>query len=90
MLGNSLAIRITRAMANIARLHKGSHVSIEATEQGISIKPLIKKPYLRFSEAELLADIPCGNSSKELLPIHSTRIKGSKDQGASQLDFVSN
>jgi len=71
MWGNSLAIRITSAMANVAHLQKGSHVSIEATEEGISIKPLTKKPCLLFSEAELLADLPGENLAKELLPNHS-------------------
>jgi len=67
MWGNSLAIRITSAMANAAHLHKGSEVSIEASEEGIYIIPLHKKSRLKFSEAELLADISVENSGKELL-----------------------
>ncbi len=67
MWGNSLAIRITSAMANAARLHKGSEVSIEANEEGISIKPLNQKARLQFSEAELLADLSVENSGAELL-----------------------
>jgi len=67
MWGNSLAIRITSAMANAAHLHKGSEVSIEANEEGINIKPLHKKARLKFSEAELLADLSVENSGSELL-----------------------
>jgi antitoxin MazE len=62
MWGNSLAIRITSAMANTAHLHKGSEVEIEATEEGIMIKPLHKKISLKFSEADLLADLCAENS----------------------------
>lgn len=67
MWGNSLAIRITSAMANAAHLHKGSEVYIEANEEGINIKPLYKKPNLKFSEKELLADLSRENSNEELL-----------------------
>lgn len=67
MWGNSLAIRITSAMANAANLHKGSQVSIEATEDGINIKPLIKKSNLKYSESELLADLNEENSNGDLL-----------------------
>ena len=67
MWGNSLAIRITSAMANAAHLHKGSEVSIESNEEGINIKPLHKKPFLKFTEAELLADLSVENSGSELL-----------------------
>lgn len=67
MWGNSLAIRITSAMANAAHLHKGSEVSIEASEEGINIIPLHKKAHLKFSEAELLADLSVENSGEELL-----------------------
>ncbi len=70
MWGNSLAIRITSAMANAAHLHKGSEVSIEASEEGIYIIPLHKKSRLKFSEAELLADISVENSGKELLAVN--------------------
>lgn len=69
MWGNSLAIRISSAMANAAHIHKGSQVFVEANEEGISIKPLNKKKCLQFSEAELLADL-CGESLNELLPTH--------------------
>lgn len=73
MWGNSLAIRITSAMANIAHLHKGSEVSIEANEEGISIKPLKQKARLQFSEAQLLADLSVENSGAELL---ASNLKG--------------
>jgi len=67
MWGNSLAVRITSAMANAAHLHKGSEISIEVGENGINIKPLHKKMYLKFTEAELLADLSVESSGKELL-----------------------
>jgi antitoxin MazE len=70
MWGNSLAIRITSAMAKSAQLQKGSQVSIEANEDGITIKPLSKKRCLLFSEAELLTDLATNNSGTELLPHH--------------------
>jgi antitoxin MazE len=67
MWGNSLAIRITSAVANAAGLHKGSEISIEVSENGINIKPLHKKAYLKFTEAELLADLSLESSGEELL-----------------------
>jgi len=65
--GNSLAIRITSAMAKAADLHKGSEVSVEANEEGIFIKPLYKKAFLKYSEKELLADISAESAATDLL-----------------------
>ncbi len=67
MWGNSLAIRITSAMANAAHLYKGSEISIEANEKGINIKPIHKKKQLKFTEAELLASLSAESSDEELL-----------------------
>jgi len=73
MWGNSLAIRITSAMAKVAHLHKGTEMSIEANEEGVSIKPLNQKARLQFSEAQLLADLSVENSGAELL---ASNLKG--------------
>jgi len=67
MWGNSLAIRITSAMANAAHLHKGCEISIEANEKGINIKPIHQKKCLKFTEAELLASLSAESSGEELL-----------------------
>lgn len=40
--GNSLGLRTTRPMGELAHLGKGSKVEIEITEQGRLVKPTVK------------------------------------------------
>jgi antitoxin MazE len=54
--GNSLGIRITRPMSDMARLGKGDQVAIEVTEEGLLIRRSVAKTQLRlpYTETELL------------------------------------
>lgn len=54
--GNSLGIRITRPMSEMAHLGKGEQVTIEVTDEGLLIRPIVarKKITLPYTEAELL------------------------------------
>ena len=55
--GNSFGLRITRLMADLAHLTKGSKVEIVITEEGMIVKPKVKRRIsleLPYSEAELV------------------------------------
>lgn len=68
--GNSLGLRITRAMRDMANLGKGDEVSIEVTEEGllISRKKPIKRLKLPYSEADLLAGMTRHMAHADELP----------------------
>ncbi len=55
--GNSLGIRITRPMSNMAQLGRGDKVAIEITEDGMLIRRKNTKKHVKlpYTEAELLA-----------------------------------
>lgn len=55
--GNSLGIRITRPIGQLARLGKGDKVAIEVTDDGLLItRKEIEKPIsLPYTEADLIA-----------------------------------
>ena len=57
--GNSLGLRITKAMAGEAMLKKGTKVLVTSTPDGITIEPLVEKEKYKmpFSEAELLSNL---------------------------------
>lgn len=68
--GNSLGIRITRPMSEMAHLGKGDKVAIEISDDGLLItrkKPL-KRHELPFSEAELLGDMSPYRAHADELP----------------------
>jgi antitoxin MazE len=68
--GNSLGLRITRAISDMANLGKGDEVSIEVTEKGllISRKKPMKRIKLPYSEADLLAGMTCHMAHADELP----------------------
>ena len=59
--GNSLAIRLPKAIAKKARLYKGGSVSIEPRGFSVVIKPVVKKETL----SELIAQITQTNRRSE-------------------------
>lgn len=68
--GNSLGLRITRAMSDMANLGKGDEVSIEVTEEGllVSRKKPVKRFKLPYSEADLLAGMTRHTAHADELP----------------------
>jgi antitoxin MazE len=57
--GNSLAIRLSGAMAELPRLQEGTRVSIDISNEALVIKPVkaIKKLKLPYSENSLVASL---------------------------------
>ena len=58
--GNSLALRITGAMAEIPNFKAGTKVDIEIRENGLLIKPITrstKKLRLPYTEQQLVAEL---------------------------------
>ncbi|MES9904832.1 MAG: hypothetical protein ABW168_19420 [Sedimenticola sp.] len=68
--GNSLGIRITRPMSDMAHLGKGDKVAIEITETGlvISRKKAVKRLKLPYSEADLLVGMTPHKAHADELP----------------------
>lgn len=69
--GNSLGLRITRPMGELAHLTKGSKVEIEITEQGLLVKPAKKKTarlVLPYTEAELVRGLSAAKAHADALP----------------------
>lgn len=68
--GNSLGIRITRAMSEMAHIGRGDNVSIEITENGmvISRKKAVKPIKLPYTEADLLAGMTPYKAHADGLP----------------------
>lgn len=68
--GNSLGIRITRPMSELAHLGKGDKVAIEITEEGllISRKMAKKRIKLPYSEADLVAGMTPHKAHADELP----------------------
>lgn len=57
--GNSLGIRLTKGVKDIAHLKEGMTMEIEATDQYIKLCPVTKKRkfQLRYTEKQLLAGL---------------------------------
>lgn len=69
--GNSLGLRITRPMGELAKLTKGSKVVIEITEQGLLVKPTMKnrgRLELPYSEADLVRGLTPAKAHADELP----------------------
>lgn len=69
--GNSLGLRITRPMSELAHLRKGSDVDIEITAQGLLVRPTQKKRdrlKLPFSETELVRGLTPAKAHADELP----------------------
>lgn len=68
--GNSLAIRLTGAIKEIAHLKEGMEMEIEATEMYIKLYPkkvLNQKIKLPYTESELLKGITAYNAHADLV-----------------------
>jgi antitoxin MazE len=68
--GNSLGLRITRPISELARLPKGAKVSIEITEEGLVIRRQRQETPSRlpFSEAMLLEGLTPYRAHADELP----------------------
>lgn len=68
--GNSLGLRITRPMQKKAGIHQGDTVSIEATAEGLVIRPIKRHENKKypFTEADLLRGLTAHSAHAEELP----------------------
>lgn len=68
--GNSLGLRITRAIGHLARFGKGTKVVIEVTEAGLLVRPkkAAKRPVFPYSERELVARLTPHTAHADELP----------------------
>ncbi len=65
--GNSLGLRITRAVSELARIRKGTRVRMEVTENGLLVRPEPEETR-SFSEKELLAGLTPHAAHADELP----------------------
>ena len=65
--GNSMGLRITRAVGEAAQLQKGTRVTMELTEQGLLIRPK-ETPSKTWTEEELLEGIDSRRAHADELP----------------------
>lgn len=67
--GNSLGLRITRLVAKLGGLEKGSLVIIEPVEGGLLVKPVhAKRIRSRFTEADLVRGLDPFRAHADELP----------------------
>ena len=70
--GNSLGLRITRALSEVARLERGTTVTVAVVDGGLlvkrSVKARSKRPVLPFSEADLVKGLTPGRAHADELP----------------------
>ncbi|MEJ1336967.1 MAG: transcriptional regulator [Candidatus Sedimenticola sp. (ex Thyasira tokunagai)] len=68
--GNSLGIRVTRPMCDMAHLGKGDKIAIEVTETGLMIsrKKAVKRLKLPYSEADMLVGMTPHKAHADELP----------------------
>ena len=68
--GNSLGLRITRAMSDMAHIGRGDKVSIEITEDGMVItrNKEVKRISLPYTEADLIAGMTPHKAHADELP----------------------
>lgn len=72
--GNSLGLRITRPLGDMARLKKGSKVTIEVLAEGLLVKPAAaskKRFKLPFTEEELIQGLSAFKAHADELPMPS-------------------
>lgn len=65
--GNSLGLRITRAVSELARIRKGTRVRMEVTENGLLVRPELEEART-FTEKELLAGLTPHTAHADELP----------------------
>ena len=69
--GNSLGLRITRTLSKLARLERGTVVTVEVVDGGLLVKPkpVERKAWaLPFSEAELVTGLTPARAHADELP----------------------
>ena len=67
--GNSLGLRITQPMSQLAHLGRGDTVIVEVTEEGLSVRPKNKiSKQLPFTEKELIAGLTPHTAHADELP----------------------
>lgn len=68
--GNSLGLRITRPMQKKAGIHQGDAVRIEATAEGLVIRPIKRQENKKYpyTEAELLKGLTAHFAHADELP----------------------
>lgn len=68
--GNSLGLRITKAVGNLARLAKGTKVVVEVTKDGLVVRPRKgrSRVSLPFTEKELIAGLTPHKAHADELP----------------------
>jgi antitoxin MazE len=68
--GNSLGLRITRAVSELAQLDKGTRVSIEVTADGLVIRRKLaaRRAPLPYTEADLLKGLTPLTAHADELP----------------------
>ncbi len=68
--GNSLGLRITRPMQKMAGIHQGDTVRIEATAEGLLIRPIKRHENKKypFSEADLLNGLTAHSVHADEMP----------------------
>ena len=75
--GNSLGLRITKTISDLAQIGKGAKVTVEVTSTGLFIKKKVVKKTLRipYSEAQLLKGMtPRKAHADELLSLLTTEL----------------
>ena len=70
--GNSLGLRITRALSEVAHLKRGTTVTVAVVEGGLlvkrSVKARSKRPTLPYSEADLVKGLTPARAHADELP----------------------
>jgi antitoxin MazE len=69
--GNSLGLRITRPLSALARLNKGTLVTVEVVDGGLLVKPASPtsgKVDFPFTESELVAGLSPAKAHADALP----------------------
>ena len=70
--GNSLGLRITRALSEVARLERGTTVTVAVVDGGLlvkrSVKARSKRPLLPYSEADLVKGLTPAKAHADELP----------------------
>lgn len=77
--GNSLGLRITRALSTAARLERGTRVTVAVVDGGLLIKPkpMSRKPVaFPYSEAELVLGLDPAKAHADDLPAMLTSERG--------------
>lgn len=70
--GNSLGLRITRALSEVAHLHRGTSVTVAVVDGGLLVKPnptpRSKRIVFPYSEADLVKGMTPAKAHADELP----------------------